>query len=453
MQENKYYSKLKSLFTGNDRSNRYKKNTLLLFFFQIGNIAISLLLVPITFQYLGIEEYGIWLTLTTLVSWFVLFDIGLGHGLRNKYAEAKAKNDLSEIRYYISSTFFFLVLISLCIFFILLLSCIFIDWTVVLNAPKYLASDLRLLTIVISAMFCLRFVISIVTTLLTAEQEPSIPALINFSGNLLSLFTVYLVTKIINPSLLYTGIALTVSQLFPLLVAFIYLFLTRYKPILPSLRFFSKTHIRSILSLGVRFFLIQITALVLFQSNNLIIAHTCGLKEVSVFNIAFKYFNILYIAFTTFLTPLWSASTDAYTKGDFVWIKSAIKKLNLLWLLVVLGGVLMILISPITYKIWLKNSLHPDFILLTLLWLYFVFLTRSAMYRSFMNGTGKITLQFYVTFIQSLLHIPLAILLGKSFGLSGVVAVMILWVFINSIWEQMQFKYIVSNSAKGIWNR
>ena len=218
MKGNKYYHKLKSLFAGNERSSRYKKNTLLLLFFQIGNIAVSLLLVPITFQYLGIEEYGIWLTLTTLVSWLVLFDVGLGHGLRNKYTEAKARKDLSEIRYYISSTFFSLVLISLCIFIFLLLSSIFIDWTLVLNAPKYLASDLRFLVILISAMFCLRFVISIVTTLLTAEQEPSIPAFINFSGNLLSLLIIYLVTKIINPSLLYTGIALTVSQLFPLLM-------------------------------------------------------------------------------------------------------------------------------------------------------------------------------------------------------------------------------------------
>ena len=70
-----------------------------------------------------------------------------------------------------------------------------------------------------------------------------------------------------------------------------------------------------------------------------------------------------------------------------------------------------------------------------------------------MNGVGKISLQFNVTVIQSLLHVPFAILAGKYFGLNGVVWVMILWSFINAIWEPIQFKRIINKTAKGIWNR
>jgi hypothetical protein len=70
-----------------------------------------------------------------------------------------------------------------------------------------------------------------------------------------------------------------------------------------------------------------------------------------------------------------------------------------------------------------------------------------------MNGAGKISLQFIVTFIQSLLHIPFAILMGKYIGLPGIVMVMILWAFINAIWEPIQFSRIINKTAKGIWNR
>jgi O-antigen/teichoic acid export membrane protein len=443
----------KTISTENSRSKKYKKNIFLLMIYQILSIITSLLLIPITLGYLGIEEYGIWITLTTLISWFAFFDIGLGHGLRNKYAEAKIKNDVDEMKKYVSTAFFSLSIISLLIFVSFAIGSLFINWASILNAPKYLENNLKIISFISAGLFCLRFVISIVTSLLTADQEPSIPALINFAGNILSLIVVYIVTKTTKPSLLYIGIALTVSQLFPLLCAFVYFFSTRYKIVFPSFKYFSKEHIKSLFSLGIRFFLIQITALFLFQSNNIIIAHACGLEEVTSFNIAYKYINILFIAFSTFLTPLWSASTDAYAKGDIAWIKSSMKKLNQLWFLIIFGGIIMIIVSPFVYKLWLKNSIMPNFSLLIFILLYFIFLARSTMYRSFMNGVGKIRLQFYVTFVQSLLHIPLAFFLGKTYGVIGVVFSMLIWAVINSIWEQTQFNFIINNKAKGIWNK
>jgi len=238
-----------------------------------------------------------------------------------------------------------------------------------------------------------------------------------------------------------------------LVLAFIYLFSTKYKTIFPSLSYFSKPHIRSIFSLGIRFFVIQITALVIFQSNNIIIAHVCGLEDVTKFNIAYKYIYILTMAFSTFVNPLWSAITEAYIKEDTLWINNIIKRLNQLLLLLAFAGIILIMISPFVYKIWLNNTFTPNFVLLSLLLLYFIFYSRSLLYRSFMNGAGKISLQFIVTFIQSLLHIPFAILMGKYIGLPGIVMVMILWAFINAIWEPIQFSRIINKTAKGIWNR
>ena len=53
---------------------------------------ISLLLVPLTIDYLNPTQYGIWITLMSVIAWFNFFDIGLGNGLRNKFATAKAEN-------------------------------------------------------------------------------------------------------------------------------------------------------------------------------------------------------------------------------------------------------------------------------------------------------------------------------------------------------------------------
>jgi O-antigen/teichoic acid export membrane protein len=47
------------------------------------SILLSLLLVPLTLDYLNPYEYGIWLTLSSVLMWINYFDIGLGNGLRN----------------------------------------------------------------------------------------------------------------------------------------------------------------------------------------------------------------------------------------------------------------------------------------------------------------------------------------------------------------------------------
>ena len=56
-------------------------------------------------NYLNPVKYGIWLTLTSVIGWFAFFDLGLGNGLRNKLAEALAKNDNELARTYISTSY------------------------------------------------------------------------------------------------------------------------------------------------------------------------------------------------------------------------------------------------------------------------------------------------------------------------------------------------------------
>lgn len=64
---------------------------------KICNIIINLAYVPLLINSLNQDRYGIWLTITTIVSWIAFFDIGLGNGLRNKLAESIAcKDEINE---------------------------------------------------------------------------------------------------------------------------------------------------------------------------------------------------------------------------------------------------------------------------------------------------------------------------------------------------------------------
>ena len=74
----------------NQRTQNITKHVGISFFLKGGSVIANFLLVPLTIDYLDTENYGIWLILNSFIAWFSFFDIGLGNGLRNKFAEAKA---------------------------------------------------------------------------------------------------------------------------------------------------------------------------------------------------------------------------------------------------------------------------------------------------------------------------------------------------------------------------
>lgn len=435
------------------RESRFKRNVVVMLICQILTIGTSFLLIPITMGYIGVSDYGVWITLVGIIEWFNLFDIGLGHGLRNRYAEAIAKDNIEEVKKYVSTSFFVLLFISIGLFVLFIPFSLLVDWPLILNTPPEMALDLKILALSIGSFFCTRFVVNIVNILLTADQHPAIVAVILLLGNIISLCTVYFLTKTVEGSILWLGIALSASQLLPLLVSFFYFFSTRYRRIIPRFSQLDKVYIGLIFSLGVRFFMIQITAMLLFTTNNLIIAHVCGTAIVTEFNVAYKYMNIIFMVFMTMLTPLWSACTEAFSRGDRIWIEKTFRQMNRIWMLLVVGGIILVMISPFTYWIWLKDKIQPDFLLLLLMFVYMILWMRYTLFRTLMNGTGKIRLQFYVTSVEALLHIPLAIFMGEWLGVYGVIIVMILWAAINSVWEPIQYKRILNYRAYGIWNR
>lgn len=440
-----------NLFSSDERSLKYHRNTIVLVLSQFFSVLSSFFLVPLVLKYLGVEEYGVWITLSTIIAWLSFFDIGLGNGLRNKYAEAKALNKLEDINIYVSTTFYILSILSASIFFLVLFLDQFINWSSILAAPTYLEQEIRILVIFVIGTFCVRFVLNLVSILLIADQEPAIVAILNLASNLFSLIGAYIFGELGWTSLLNFGICLSISQFLPFLLAFCIYFSNKYKNIIPRLKYFKKDSINIIFSLGIKYFLIQITGLVLFQTNNVIIAHMCSMKDVTIFNISYKYMNIIYILFITVLSPLWSASTDAYVKNDLIWIKRWMKRLMSFWWLMIFLGLIMVILSPFVFKFWLNNEVENDYILLLLLLVYFGSLTRTSMYRYFMNGIGKIKLQFYVTTFQAILHLPTAFFLGKLFGMYGILISMIIWNVSNIIWEPLQYNRLINNTAKGIW--
>ena len=107
-------------FKDSNRTEKAKKNIIILFMMHVFNFFSIMALVPVTIKYLGNVEYGIWLTLASILSWLINLDFGIGNGLRNKLAEAFALKDIKLARIYVStgySVFTIGILIAILIYF------------------------------------------------------------------------------------------------------------------------------------------------------------------------------------------------------------------------------------------------------------------------------------------------------------------------------------------------
>ena len=76
---------------GSQRTRLVKKNILVSMLIKGWGSIVQFLLVPVTLGCLNQYEYGIWLTINSILVWIDSFDIGLGNGLRNNLAESLAK--------------------------------------------------------------------------------------------------------------------------------------------------------------------------------------------------------------------------------------------------------------------------------------------------------------------------------------------------------------------------
>lgn len=442
-----------SRYIKNNRNRMLTTNILFSGILKIISLLTSLLIVPITINYLNNEVYGIWMTITSMLFWISTFDIGLGNGMRNYLTKAISEKNLALGRKYISTTLSLLSLIAITIGFFLLIPLFTINFNKFFNTFAISNVDLRNALFVALAFTLLNFVTKNIGLIFVAMQKYAINDLLSVLGNLLSLAIIFILTKTTSPNLLYVIFTYTATQCFVYLFAAIPLF-TKYKELRPSLNYFDWSLSRQIVGKGLGFFVIQISScLVIFGAANIFITQFCGPAAVTTYNIAYKFFNLLVIAYTIILSPMWNAYTDAYVKSDMKWIEQTFNRALKLWGLSVTGGFIMLAGCQIFYHLWVGEKVIVPFTvsLCTLIYVCFFNLNNCVTY--LINGLNKIRIQVFTSLVFTALYIVVVLLLGKQLGIEGVVLSMAGSYACMSIIHLYQCRLLIKEKANGIWNK
>jgi O-antigen/teichoic acid export membrane protein len=444
---------LLTIKSGHARSQNIKKNVIVSFLLKGISIGVSLLLVPMVLNCLDKDRYGLWLTLSSIIGWFSLFDIGLGNGFRNRFAEALAVKNVLLARIYVSTTFALLSIIIGIVLIIFFVINPILDWGGILNTTIETGKELSLLVSIVFTFFCLQFVFKLTTSILLADQKPALVDFIGVLGSLLSLAIIYILIHFSKGSLLLVGLTLSTCPVLVLIVSYVVMFTGKYRMYRPGLKYIDFKQSKSLMSLGFLFFIPQIASLVVFSTSNILIAQIFTPSEVTVYNIAFKYFAILTMFFQIILTPFWSAFTEAFVKQDTVWIKNAIHKLVIFWGISCFASVILIFASDFAYKLWVGDQIKIPIQLSISLAVYMCIANWNNIFVAFNAGVSKVFIQVCLSLFGGIIFIPLATFLLRNIGLIGIPMAMGLSILSGSIIAPVQYRKLIKGKARGIWNK
>lgn len=435
----------------NSRTATVKKNVVASFIIKGISILVSLALVPMTLGYVSTEIYGIWLTLSSIIVWIGFFDIGFNLGLKNKLAEAIALNDYQRGQSLVSTTYFLMIAIfvplGICGEFLLPV----INWAAFLNVDTQYNEEILLAMHILIACFCLNMIASVLTSVIAAYQKTALSQAFPVIGNIISLGTIYLMTKFCPPSLSLLTLVVSIIPILVLIIASIILFNTSFRRIKPALRYVDKRHVKNLFNLGVKFFIIKLQIVVLYQMTNFLISNISGPNDVTAYNIAHKYLHVVMMAYTIILDPLWPAFTDAYTKGDYIWMRKIYYNMKRIYGLLIIGVCFMVFFSSFAYDLWIGQKAVIPTTMTIAVAVYTLVSAWTQLQVLLINGTGKIYLQTYVTLIGLFVHIPLSFFLGHWFNSLGVVFSMTIINLIYSLFFTIQINRLVNQTASGIW--
>lgn len=412
---------------------------------------IVFIMTPLTLECLGEYKNGVWLTVSSLLLWIDQMDIGLGNGLRNKLAIYIAQGNKIGARKIVSSTLAMLICIMVPVLVALSVLIWYGDIYTFLNVNPQIIPELRITLLSAVILVCMTFVLKFIGNVYMGMQLPAANILITTLGSTLGLLGTWLLYISDHATFLYIVVLNTAAPLFVYLLAYPYTFYIKFKELRPA---WSHVNLRTAAELGnvgLKFFWLQVAAIIQFMSANLLISNFFTPAMVTPYQIAFRYMNIVVILFNVVSMPFWNATTDAFERNDIQWIRKASCAMNKATFIIALCIVVMIIISPWVYKVWIGENCHVPIGITVMMGIYIFLLVISMRYSCFLNGVGALRLQMYMT-VMAVVFIPLAWLVSSA--THNIVYFMAVMCFCNIpgiVTNIIQFNKILNKTAQGIW--
>jgi O-antigen/teichoic acid export membrane protein len=385
-------------------------------------LLVSAISVPLTVRYLGAEQYGIWITISTTVTLLAVMDFGIANSLTNFISDAFAKDNQELAGRYATTAFWTMVLIAVVLGLTGLAIVPKVNWASVFHLQN---PDLVAITTRAVAAAYIVFIISLpaglATKLLGGYQEVRTANVFGTLGSILSLLGIVAVVWLHGtlPTLVlaYAG-ALVVANACCLLWLWLW-----HKPWLaPVPSRWDRSVVKTMMQSGSQFFVLQLAGLVVFNSDNLVIAHYLNPAAVTPYSVTWRLVGYAAALQTLMIPALWPAYSEAYARGDMLWIRRTYWRVMKITMSVAgLFCLLFVFEGRTIIRYWAGDAAVPSQSLLVVMCVWVLICTLMNNEACVLVAVNEIRLQAWISAISAVINLAITIWLVQRIGTLGVI--------------------------------
>ena len=378
--------------------------------------------IPITIRYLGAETFGIWITISTILSMLLVLDLGVANSLTNFTSHAYATDDRDHASTY--STTALAVMLTLATLLGLLAWFLWphLNWQSIFHLSS--STETPAVSRAVAAaltIFLIGLPAGLAPKILGGYQELRTANLFTAVGSLLNLVAVIVLIH------LHAGLVALVSASSAALVGMNLLALlwiyTFHKPWLrPRHTHVNRNAARSLMQSGSEFFMIQIAGLIVFNSDNLVVTHYAGPAQVASYSVAWRLVGYAAVIQTMIVPALWPAFSEAFARGDLAWVRRTFTRtMQLTMGTAILFALLFATEGRTLIRLWASNAAVPTQTLMLLMCLWALISTFMSNTATILVAKGETRLQAWCSLAAAVLNITLSILWVQRIGPPGVI--------------------------------
>ncbi len=397
------------------------KNIIGAFFAKGASLLVNFLLLPLYINFFHNKTVlGVWYTMLSVLNWVNLFDLGLGHGLRNKLPIAIEKQDKKYMTDLISTTYGLMILISGFILIVGEIGISKLNWNRIFNVDASIISNILLIDCVqiVFLGVVINIILKIVTSILYAMQYSAIVSFLTLIPNIIITVCLNIMPSgDLEMNLKMMSIinicAINIPYIICTFIVFKYLLKGSYF----SLKNIKTDCVKDIFSIGISLLWLQLVFMVISSTNEIVISKLTSMNYVIEYQVYYRIFSTVGMAVALLLAPIWSAVTKAQVQKNFNWIKKIYKIFLLTVFVCILLELCIIPLLPWIVRIWLGESVinvNQKYAL--------AFICSSAIFvlhnvnTSIGNGLSYFKVQMIWMTFAALVFIPLSYILVQVTG-------------------------------------
>ncbi len=432
----------------NTRDKIIYKNTILNYIGRIVYYIISFITVPLALTYMGKERFGIYQIILTFLSWASIANLGVGNGLRNKISEFIGNNREGELRGIIGSAFYIALIIGLILLIVVGSFIWFVfepEWIISNTSISYY--EIKLTFLVSFIFFCINLVFSLFSSIAYGIHKSYLTTIVQVVQYAIYCSLLYIFIKTNQKSfLVYVSIIYGVSTIFSQIVPLFTI--VKNKFLWPPDFSSHKTYSKELLNMSLGFFVLQLSSIVLFSSDNIILSKLLGPEEVTEYNIAYKLYFLIITFFSIILIQVWNSTTDALAKKDFDWIKKTVKKLHFILIPIFLGTIIISIFLNDIIFIWIGETFNFSLNFRIIFAVYVLFHCSNAIFVNILNGIGRLRIQTISYIFAAILNFILAyyFIVNLNLGIISVLYSKLICIIFTSFLCMLDYNKFIKSS-------